>query len=167
MKIRTAETADRIAAPVLRYLKAKHGVVPESYAALGIDGATLLGLMAFEDTVDENPRLTQTQRLMVAVAVAAHHGGDLPRHGLTIEQFRLAREGRAKREEDQAILDLALCLLRGEPAAHHAAWLDEELVVQLCAHVAMESLKSWVLTLSQTTFRIGDKARESAAHKGL
>lgn len=165
LKVRTIATADPIAAPILQSFKDKYGIVPNFYAALGIDGATLSGYLAFEGAIEKNCLLTDKQREMISLAVANYnschycvsgHTFSGKKLGMKVEECAEAQRGIAADSIDQAILNLSLDIIRNRGALSDesisnflAAGLSEETLIQVCAWTGINSFSNWINNVVQ------------------
>ncbi|MBV8049088.1 MAG: carboxymuconolactone decarboxylase family protein, partial [Paludibacterium sp.] len=121
LSLRTLETADDLAKPVLQELKNRYGAIPNFYAGLAIDGATLNGYLAFEQAIEDRCLLTVKQREMISLAVAnangchycvSGHTFSAGQAGLDKAACLAIQQGQCDDATDQLILDVALEILQ-------------------------------------------------------
>lgn len=161
----TLETADETAAPILQGFKDQYGVVPNFFGALGIDGATLRGYLAFEEHIEAACLLTPREREMISLAVAnangchyciSGHTFSAKRAGMSAEECVRAQRGEAEDADEHAVISLALRLMarKGhlEPADFETAataGVSQEKLVQICAWTAINSFSNWINNMVQ------------------
>lgn len=178
--LRTPETADAQAAPILSRALKQFGMVPNFYAALGIDGACLQGYLEFEKTVGQSDALSNAQREMIALLVANYNGCEYcvsghsfsaRRAGLSAEACADAQHGKAAKAEDQAMLTLAKRILQhqghlsaDDKAEAFAAGLSESQIIQVAAWTALNSFSNWINNLVQPEIDFPKVALEQTGH---
>lgn len=161
----TIETADEAATPTLEGFKAQYGMVPNFFGALGIDGATLNGYLAFQEAVEAASHLSVREREMISLAVANSNGCHYcvsghtfsgKKAGMSAEECVAAQRGEADDACEQAVIDLALRLIaqRGNLETHDferaaQAGISEKKLIQICAWTAMNSFSNWVNNIVQ------------------
>lgn len=160
-----AEQTDPETAPTLAAVKAKVGMVPNLHATLAAAPTALNAYLAMNDALSKG-RLSARQREIVSLASAqinqcqyclsAHTmlGGGA---GLSAEAIAAARSGRADNPADNAVAALTMRLIssRGrisdeELAEAHAAGLDDGLILEVIAHVAMNALTNFTNNVAGT-----------------
>ena len=162
---RSADRVDSETAATLAAVKAKIGMVPNLHATLAAAPAALNAYLATNDALSKG-RLSARQREIVSLASAqinqcqyclsAHTvlGGGA---GLSAEAIAAARSGRADNPADNAVAALTMRLInsRGmigdeELAEAHAAGLDDGLILEVIAHVAMNTLTNFTNNVAET-----------------
>ncbi len=168
MSTLTPLTPQSAPAPVARTLEAvsrKLGMLPNVIATMAHAPAALNGYLALSETL-AGGRLDGRQREIVALAVAQANACDycLAAHtlmgrgaGLSEDDIQLARRGRAARETDAAIARYARDLAQhrgrlspGELAALRRDGLDDALLVEIVAHVALNQLTNFLNHIAAT-----------------
>ncbi|MFQ6372916.1 carboxymuconolactone decarboxylase family protein [Shewanella sp. YIC-542] len=161
----TLENADALAKPILQEIKAKYGVIPNFFSALGISGAVMQGYLAFEQTIEDHCLLSEAQRELISLAVGNYNGCHYcvsghtfsSKHaGLTKAQCVLAQQGKAEDPTDQILLDTALSIMKhkgqlpdSQIAAFKEAGLSEQLLMQVCAWTGINNFSNWVNNIVQ------------------
>ncbi len=161
----TIETADALAGPVLQSFKDLYGIVPNFYGALGIDGATLKGYLAFEDAIQQVALLTEREQELISLAVAdingchycvSGHTYSGKKAGLTAEECIQAQDGRAHDPLEQQVISVALNMMqnRGRLTQDEMLKLDEHgisqaKIVQIMAWTAINCFSNWINNLVQ------------------
>ncbi|EGR0589988.1 carboxymuconolactone decarboxylase family protein [Vibrio cholerae] len=163
--LRTTYTADKVAAPILIDFKEKYGMIPNFYAALGIDGASLSGYLDFEKSIEDFGSLTERQRELISLSVANYnrchycvsgHTFSARKIGLSSQECADAQRAIAKDTGDQAILSLSRTIL--EKQGHLSQedvdvalfnGLTESQILQVCAWTALNTFSNWVNNITQ------------------
>lgn len=161
----TVDSADPVAAPILEGFKTQYGMIPNFFAALGVDGASLCAYLNFAKALEENDLLTERLREMIALAVANANGCHYcvsghtfsgKKAGLSPEECIAAQCGKAEDAREQAALTLALRLIeaRGhledvELAGAREAGLSEPQIVQICAWTGLNAFSNWINNLAR------------------
>lgn len=163
--LRNPQTADKLAAPILMGFKEKYGMIPNFYAALGIDGASLSGYLDFEKTIEDFGSLTERQRELISLCVANYnqchycvcgHTFSAKKIGLSSEECVDAQQAIAKNTAEQAILSLSRAILEKkgsltqedvDTALVHG--LKEDQIIQICAWTALNTFSNWVNNITQ------------------
>lgn len=159
------ETADELAAPILKDFQERYGMVPNFYGALGIDGASLKAYRAFEDAIQERCLLSERQRELIALAVANRNGChycvsghtfSARKLGMSKAECRAAQGGEASDPLDQAMLDLALDVMENKGACTperkdrcRALGMSDALIMQVVAWTGINTFSNWVNNLVQ------------------
>lgn len=162
----TIETADAPTAATLKAVKAKVGMVPNLLATLAHAPAALNGYLGLSETLGAG-RLNATQREIVALAVGQANRCQycLSAHtlmgkgaGLSPDDIAAARAGRATKPLDDAIASFARALVeqRGVVSAdalanYRHAGLDDGLILEVIAHVALNTLTNYTNHVAETT----------------
>ncbi|MEH0771739.1 carboxymuconolactone decarboxylase family protein [Vibrio alginolyticus] len=164
-KLRTIQTADELAAPILADFKKKYGMIPNFYAALGIDGVSLRGYLDFEQSLEDFGSLTARQRELISLCVAYYnkchycvsgHTFSAKKIGLSSQECADAQKAKATNLGDQAILSLARTVLEKQghlskedidSALAHG--LTEGQIIQICAWTALNTFSNWVNNITQ------------------
>lgn len=167
LPLTTLETVDDLAKPIFNHAKTNFGMIPNFFAAIGIDGASLSGFLAFQETLNNNAQLTAKQRELIALAVANYNGChycvsghtfSAKRIGLTPEECVNAQKGKNTDAKDQAIIDLALNILKTNAHltdemltnAKNNGVTDQE-IIQITALTALNTLSNWVNNIVDPT----------------
>ncbi|NJM35030.1 MAG: carboxymuconolactone decarboxylase family protein [Rhodomicrobium sp.] len=161
----SADQTDPETAATLAAVKAKIGMVPNLYATFAVAPAVLRAYLAANESLS-NGRLSARQREIVALASAQINQCQycLSAHtllgegaGLSAEAIAAARSGRAEGHADNAVAALTTRLMnsRGmisdsELAEAHAAGLDDGLILEVIAHVAMNALTNFTNNVAGT-----------------
>ncbi|MGE0180790.1 MAG: carboxymuconolactone decarboxylase family protein [Parvularculaceae bacterium] len=162
---KSADPTDAETAATLAAIKAKIGMIPNLYATFAGAPAVLNAYLAANELLSKG-RLSARQREIIALASAqinqcqyclsAHTmlGGGA---GLSAEAIAAARSGRADNPADNAVAALTMRLinLRGmisdeELADARAAGLDDGLILEVIAHVAMNALTNFTNNVAGT-----------------
>ncbi|TDR77883.1 carboxymuconolactone decarboxylase family protein [Paludibacterium purpuratum] len=162
-QLRTPETADDLAQPVLQTFKKQYGTIPNFYAGLAIDGATLCGYLSFEQHIEAHCLLTPEQREMISLAVANHNGCQYCVSGHTFSAKKMGfdqsacadiQQGIAQSPTDQLVLDVALEALRnqGRLSAEtlnkcREAHFSDAMLLQIYAWVGINTFSNWINNL--------------------
>ena len=162
----TIDTADAATAATLKAVKAKLGMVPNLLATLAHAPAALNGYLGLSETLGTG-RLSATQREIVALAVGQANRCQycLSAHtligkgaGLSAEAIAAARTGQAANALDDAIAGFARALVeqRGVVSAdamanYRRAGLDDGLILEVIANVALNTLTNYTNHIADTT----------------
>ncbi|GEK47308.1 carboxymuconolactone decarboxylase family protein [Halomonas pacifica] len=165
MKPVNFETADDLAMPILKAFQERYGMVPNFYGALGIDGASLKGYLAFEEAIEERCLLSERQRELISLAVANRNGChycvsghtfSARKLGMSQEECRAAQGGEASDPLDQGMLDLALDVMENSGACSserkdrcRALGMSDALIMQVVAWTGINNFSNWVNNLVQ------------------
>lgn len=165
MKPVSLETADDLATPILKEFQVRYGMVPNFYGALGIDGASLKGYLAFEAAIEERCLLSEQQRELISLAVANRNGChycvsghtfSARKLGMSKEECRAAQVGEASDALDQAMLDLALDVMKHNGACSpeqkdrcRALGMSDALIVQIVSWTGINNFSNWINNLVQ------------------
>jgi uncharacterized peroxidase-related enzyme len=165
---------------VLKAVKAKLGIIPNSFATLAHSPAALSGYLQLSDAV-AGGRLSARQREIIALAVAQSNRCQycLSAHtqvgkvvGLSEKEIAQARSGRGVDAFNAAIARFAFDLSenRGiisdaEFRAARDAGLDDELIVEVVVNVALNILTNYINHVAGTSidFPVIDLEDSSAA----
>ena len=163
----TLETADDLAQPILNHAKTNFGMIPNFFAAIGIDGASLSGFLAFQETLNNNAQLTAQQRELIALSVANYNGChycvsghtfSAKRAGLTSDECINAQKGKSTDIKDQAMIDLALNILNTNAHLTDDMLADaknngitDQQIIQITALTALNTLSNWVNNIVDPT----------------
>jgi len=159
----------RQAAPSVRStldaVKSKIGMVPNLYATFAKSPATLEAFLGFSESLASG-RLSPAQREIVALAVGQANTCQycLSAHtmvgksvGLSESHISDARQGRSVDPLDNAIAGFAAKLVEergnvsdGELVAARNAGLDDELILEVLANVAINTLTNYASHIAQT-----------------
>lgn len=159
------DQADAKTAATLKGVKAKLGILPNLFTTLAQAPAALNGYLHLSESLIQG-RLSPRQREMIAIALAQENacGYCLSAHaaigqgvGLNNEDIKLARQGGARDRIDDAVTDLALTIVQSRAdisdsalaAARHAG-LDDGLIIEIIAHVALNVLTNYVNRVADT-----------------
>ena len=158
-------TADTGVQVTLAAVKAKIGMVPNLYATFAQSPAVLNGFLGLSDALSKGV-LTAAQREIVALVTAqanqCHYC--LSAHtllgknaGLSPAAILAARHGKAENALDNAVATLAARLVeaRGrisdaDLAAARAGGLDDARIVEVIAHVSLNTLTNFTNNVAQT-----------------
>jgi len=162
---RSADRTDSETAATLAAVKAKIGMVPNLYATFAEAPAVLNAYLAANAALS-NGRLSAPQREIVALASAQINQCKycLSAHtmlgqgaGLSAEAIAAARIGRAENTTDNAVAALTTRIInaRGmisdnDLADARAAGLDDGLILEVIAHVAMNALTNFTNNVAET-----------------
>ncbi len=161
----TPDQTDSKTAATLKAVKSKLGVLPNLFTTLARAPAALNGYLQLSETLGQG-RLSARQREMIAIAVAQENACAycLSAHaaigqgvGLSDDDIERARHGGAQDAKDDAITDLALRIVRsraeisdGDLAAARQAGLDDGLIIEIIAHVAVNVLTNYLNRVAGT-----------------
>lgn len=164
-RIAPAAEVDSATQATLDAIKAKVGMIPNLHRTFAKAPAALNGYLALGDALNAGV-LTPRQREIVALATAQSNGCHycLSAHtligkgaGLTADQIADARRGKAADAKDNAIAALAVKLVdtRGmlpdqALTEAKAAGLSEAEVLEVVAHVALNTLTNFTNNVAQT-----------------
>ena len=162
----TIDTADAATAATLKAVKAKLGMVPNLLATLAHAPAALNGYLGLSETLGTG-RLNDSQREIVALAAGQANRCQycLSAHtligkgaGLSAEAIAAARTGQAANALDDAIAGFARALVeqRGVVSAdamanYRRAGLDDGLILEVIANVALNTLTNYTNHIADTT----------------
>lgn len=157
--------ADAATASTLEAVKNKLGMLPNLFTTFAQAPAVLQGYLGLTETLGQG-RLSARQREIIALAVSQANGCGycLSAHslmgkgaGLNAEELLAARAGRAAVPLERHIVGLASQVLaqRGrisdsELAAAREAGLDDGLILEIVAQVALNVLTNFTNNLAQT-----------------
>jgi AhpD family alkylhydroperoxidase len=143
----TIDTADAATAATLKAVKAKLGMVPNLLATLAHAPAALNGYLGLSETLGTG-RLSATQREIVALAAGQANRCQycLSAHtligkgaGLSAEAIAAARTGQAANALDDAM------------ANYRRAGLDDGLILEVIANIALNTLTNYTNHIADTT----------------
>ena len=160
-KLVTPDNADELAKPILADVKAKYGMVPNFFGALGIDGASLTAFLAMQENAVKLTSLSKKAQELIALAVGNENGchycvsghtfSATKMAGLTKEACVQAQKGLSDDAKEQAIINVALEIVRNRGkvsaetlAAAKNAGITEAEIVQITLFTAMNSFTNWV-----------------------
>ncbi|HCZ9306714.1 carboxymuconolactone decarboxylase family protein, partial [Vibrio diabolicus] len=145
--------------------KKKYGMIPNFYAALGIDGVSLRGYLDFEQSLEDFGSLTARQRELISLCVAYYnkchycvsgHTFSAKKIGLSSQECADAQKAKATNLGDQAILSLARTVLekqghlsKEDVDSALAHGLTEGQIIQICAWTALNTFSNWVNNITQ------------------
>ena len=163
--IAPADAEPRVAS-TLRGVEHKLGILPNVIATLGRSPAALDGYLGLSGALGAGA-LTGREREIVAIAVAQENacGYCLSAHatmgrgaGLSDGDITMARDGEAADRREQAIVAFALAVTRrrggiddADLAAARDAGLEDGVLVETVAHVAVNLLTNYVNRVAETT----------------
>jgi uncharacterized peroxidase-related enzyme len=150
-------------AATLQKIKATLGKIPNAYATLAQSPAALDGYLAFSAALRKG-RLTARQRELLALAISqanecqyclSAHTVTGKMAGLTPEQIRDARAGQSADPLEHALVAFALRAMqqRGmlsdeEIKVARAAGVDDGLMIEIIAHIALLTVTNYVNRLA-------------------
>jgi len=156
---------DARTAATLKAVEAKLGILPNLFTTLARAPAALNGYLQFSEALGQG-RLTPRQREMIAIAVAQENACEYclsahtaigQRAGLSDADIERARHGGAVDARDDAITELALLIVqsRGDVSdstleAARQAGVDDALIIEVIAHVALNVLTNYVNRVAGT-----------------
>jgi uncharacterized peroxidase-related enzyme len=159
------DQTDAGTAATLEAVKAKLGTLPNLFTTLAQAPVALTGYLQLSESLGKG-RLTPRQREMIAIAVAQENACEycLSAHtaigqglGLKDEDIERARHGGAVDAMDDAVTELALLIVksRGDVsdrslANARNAGLDDGLIIEIIAHVALNVLTNYVNRIAGT-----------------
>lgn len=161
----TLAQTDAKTAATLKAVGAKLGMLPNLFTTLAQAPAALNGYLQLSEALRPG-RLTPRQREIIAIAVAQENacGYCLSAHvamgrgaGMSSEDIDQARHGRAQDAQEGAVADLALRIVQSRAeisdtalAAARQAGLDDGLIIEIIAHVALNVLTNYVNRIADT-----------------
>jgi uncharacterized peroxidase-related enzyme len=161
----TLNETDTQTAATLQQVKAKLGRLPNLIGTLARAPAALDGYLKLAEAA-AGGRLSARQRELIAIAVAQENGCEycLSAHaaigksvGLHEEDIDRARRGHARSPTDDAITALALAVVRarggvtdGELEAVRQAGVDDGIIIEIVANVALHVMTNYVNRLAGT-----------------
>lgn len=161
----TTDQTDASTASTLNAVKAKLGMVPNLFATFALAPAALNGYLAFSDSLATG-RLTARQREIVALSVAQTNTCQycLSAHsllgkmaGMNASEIQDARRGKADDPLEYAIASLAAAITRqrgvltdAELMAFKASGLDDSLIIEIVANVALNVLTNYTNHIAVT-----------------
>lgn len=156
---------DAKTAATLKAVKAKLGILPNLFTTLARAPAALNGYLQLSEALGQG-RLTARQREMIAIAVAQENAClyCLSAHcamgqgsGLSDDDIERARQGGAQDTRDDAVTELALRIVQSRAdvsdstlAAARQAGLNDGLIIEIIAHVALNVLTNYVNRIAGT-----------------
>lgn len=156
---------DTKTAATLNAVKAKLGMLPNLFTTLARAPAALNGYVQLSEALGRG-RLTPRQREMIAIAVAQEnvcsyclsaHSAIGHSAGLSGDDIVRARHGGAHDAKDDAILKFALHIVKSRAdvsdstlAAARQAGLDDGLILEIIAHIALNVLTNYVNRVAGT-----------------
>jgi len=159
------DQTDTRTSATLKGVKAKLGFLPNLFTTLAQAPAALNGYLQLSESLSQG-RLSTRQREMIALTVAQENacGYCLSAHaaigqgaGLSNEDIERARQGGARDPRDAAVTELALHIVQsradlsdGALSAARQAGLDDGLVIEIIAHVALNVLTNYVNRIAGT-----------------
>ena len=159
------DQTDAKTAAALKAVKATLGILPNLFTTLARAPAALNGYLRLSESLSQG-RLSARQREMIAIAVAQENACAycLSAHaaigqgvGLSEEDIDRARHGGARDPKDDAVTELALRIAQsradisdGTLATARQAGLDDSLIVEIIAHVALNVLTNYVNRIAGT-----------------
>lgn len=161
----TLDTAQPRAAETLNAVKAKLGMVPNLFSTLGHSPVALNGYVQLNETLTQG-RLNAQQREIVALAVGQENACQycLSAHslmgrkaGLSDEQIQQARKGSGVDDLNAAVAGFAQLVVKsrgqlpaGSLQLFRRAGLDDELMLEIIAHVALNVLTNYTNHIAET-----------------
>lgn len=159
------EQADAKTAATLKAVKSKLGILPNLFTTFAHASAGLNGYLQFSQALSAG-RLNARQREMIALAVAQEnaceyclsaHAAMAKAAGLSDMDITQARGGKATQVIDAVITAFALKVLRSrgsisdsEFEAAREAGLDDGLMIEIIANVALNTLTNYVNRVAAT-----------------
>lgn len=161
----TQDQATENVAHLLHAVKAKRGMVPNMFATLARSPAALEGYLAFSESLSKG-RLSARQREVIALVVAqknqcgyclAAHSAISKRIGMDDAAILLARAGKSTDPVEQGLANLSIDLIEtggdlsdaGMKALHEAG-VDDEMLLEAVANVAINLFTNYSNRLAQT-----------------
>lgn len=157
---------DAATGATLNAVKTKLGMLPNLISTLAQSPAALNGYLQLSEAVGSG-RLTSRQREQIAIAVAQENACEycLSAHavigksvGLDSDDIEHARDGRAVDRFDAAVTAFALNVTRSKATisdadleAARSAGLDDGLIIEVIANVALNVLTNYVNRVAGTT----------------
>lgn len=161
----TTDQTDASTASTLNAVKAKLGMVPNLFATFALAPAALNSYLAFSDSLATG-RLTARQREIVALSVGQTNACQycLSAHsllgkmaGMNASEIQDARRGKAGDPLEYAIASLAATITRqrgvltdAEFLAFKASGLDDSLIIEIVANVALNVLTNYTNHIAMT-----------------
>lgn len=161
----STEKADASIARTLDQVKAKFGKVPNAISTFALSSSALNGYLGFATALGHG-RLTARQREGIALAVSQVNGCQycLSAHtfsgkaaGLTLEEIKQARVAESANPQDQAVVAFAAQVVKqrgnvsdADLTAARAAGLDDGLLVEIVANVALSTLTNYTNIVAGT-----------------
>lgn len=159
------DKTDTRTAAILSAVQAKLGMLPNLFTTLANAPVALNGYLQLAEVLGRG-RLSVRQREMIAIAVAQENACAycLSAHaaigrgaGLSDDDIELARLGGAQDATDDAVIWLALRIVQYRGgisdsilACVSKAGLDDGLIIEIIAHVAMNVLTNYVNRIADT-----------------
>ena len=159
------EHADAKTAAMLKAVNSKIGMVPNMMSTMAKAPVLLAGYLQLSETLGQG-RLNARQREIIAIAVARENHCEycLSAHatigrgaGLSDADIDHARSGNATGTLEQAIARLALQIARtragvsdADVAKAHQAGLDDGLILEIVANVALNVMTNYVNRVADT-----------------
>lgn len=159
------DQTDAGTAATLQAVKAKLGILPNLFTTLAQAPAALNGYLQLSQSLSQG-RLSARQREMIAIAVAQEnacvyclsaHAALGKGAGLSADDIERARHGGAQSAMDNALTGLALCIVQsradisdGTLSSARQAGLDDGLIIEIIAHVALNVLTNYVNRIAGT-----------------
>jgi uncharacterized peroxidase-related enzyme len=172
------DQADAKTAATLKAVEAKLGMLPNLFTTLAQAPVALNGYLQLAE-VPGKGRLSAHQREMIAIAVAQENACAycLSAHaaigqgvGLSDDDIERARYGGARDAKDDAVTDLVLRIVQSRADIDNRtltrarkAGLDDGLIVEIVAHVAMNVLTNYVNRIADTNVDFPEVDLSSAA----
>ena len=164
LPVNPAQTDTRTAS-TLKAVRAKLGILPNLFTTLAQAPAALNGYLQLSESLSHG-RLSARQREIIAIAIAQEnacvyclsaHAAIGQGVGLSDEDIERAKYGRAADPKDEAVTELALRIVRsradltdGVLAAARLAGLDDGLIIEVIAQVALNVLTNYVNRIAGT-----------------
>jgi len=161
----STEKTDTKTAATLEAVEAKLGRLPNLFTTLAHAPVALNGYLQLAEVLSRG-RLSARQREMIAIAIAQENACAycLSAHsaigqvvGLSDDDIERARYGGARDAKDDVVTDLALRIVRSRAdiddrtlACARKAGLDDGLIIEIIAHVAMNVLTNYVNRIADT-----------------
>ena len=159
------DQTDAKTAATLKAVEAKLGMLPNLFTTLAQAPVALNGYLQLAEVLGKG-RMSARQREMIAIAVAQENACAycLSAHvaigqgaGLSDDDIERARYGGARDAKDDAVTDLVLRIVQSRAAIDdsaladaHQAGLDDGLIIEIIAHVAMNVLTNYVNRIADT-----------------
>lgn len=156
---------DTKTATTLRAVKAKLGMLPNLFSTLALAPAALNGYLQLSEALAQS-RLSARQRELIAIAVAQEnaclyclsaHAAIGSSIGLNDDDVARARTGGAFDPLDHAITDFAVRIVQSRAdigdstlADVRAAGVDDGLIIEIVAHIAVNVLTNYVNRIAGT-----------------
>jgi uncharacterized peroxidase-related enzyme len=159
------DQTDAKTAATLKAVKGKLGILPNLFTTLAQAPAALNGYLQLSESLSQG-HLSARQREMIAIAVAQENACAycLSAHaaigqgvGLSEEDIDRARHGGARDRMDDAVTELALRIVQSRADlsdstlfAARQSGLDDGLIIEIIAHVALNVLTNYVNRIAGT-----------------